>query len=150
MKFRKSGLPGGEGTCRWPWGGQLWLAHGMNTDSLWLTEAGPSAFPTTCVLCSGPQLCLTLVTPWTITRQAPLSIGFSRQECWNGLPCCLPGNLPNAGIEPAFLAMSPVLAGRFFTTSATWETPPSLAKQKCLLWKRNKDDVSWRKTILED
>ena len=51
-------------------------------------------------------------TPWTVARQVPLSMGFSRQEYWNGLlfPCL--GDLPNSGIEPASLA----LAGGFFTT----------------------------------
>ena len=52
--------------------------------------------------------------------QAPLSMGFSRQEFWSGLPWPLPGNLPNLGIKPMFL-MSPALAGGFFTTSAIWE-----------------------------
>ena len=46
------------------------------------------------------------VTPWTIARQAPLSVGFPRQEYWNGLP------FPDLGIEP----VSPALAGRVFTT----------------------------------
>ena len=41
------------------------------------------------------------VTPWTVARQAPLSMGFSRQEYWSGLPCPPPGNLPNPGIESA-------------------------------------------------
>ena len=63
------------------------------------------------------QLC---VTPWTVAHQTPLSMGFSRQEYWSGLPCPPPGDLPNPGIEPASLA-SPTLSGRFFTTSATWE-----------------------------
>ena len=40
------------------------------------------------------------VTPWTIAHQAPLSVGLSRQECWSGLPCPPPGDLPNPGIEP--------------------------------------------------
>ena len=40
------------------------------------------------------------MTPWTIALQAPLSMGFSRQEFWCGLPCPPPGNLPNPGIEP--------------------------------------------------
>ena len=40
------------------------------------------------------------MTPWTVARQAPLSIGFSRQEYWSGLPCHSPGDLPNPGIEP--------------------------------------------------
>ena len=40
------------------------------------------------------------VTPWTLARQAPSSIGFSRQEYWSGLPFPSPGDLPNPGIEP--------------------------------------------------
>ena len=55
-----------------------------------------------------------------LAHQAPLSMKFSRQEYWSGLPFPTPGDLPNAGIEttsPAF----PILAGVFFTTSATWE-----------------------------
>ena len=43
------------------------------------------------------QLC---VTPWTVAHQAPLSMGFSRQEYWSGLPCPSPGDLPNPGIKP--------------------------------------------------
>ena len=39
-------------------------------------------------------------TPWTVAYQAPLSMGFSRQECWSGLPFPSPGDLPNPGIEP--------------------------------------------------
>ena len=39
-------------------------------------------------------------TPWTVARQAPLSMGFSRQEYWSGLPFSSPGDLPNPGIEP--------------------------------------------------
>ena len=65
------------------------------------------------------QSCPTLSTPWTVAHQAPLSVGFSRQECWSGMPCPPPGDLPDPGIEPA----SPALAGRFFTSSATWEAP---------------------------
>ena len=55
-------------------------------------------------------------TPWTVARQSPLSMGFSRQEYWNGLPWPTPGDLS----EPASF-VSPVLAGGFFTTSATWK-----------------------------
>ena len=54
---------------------------------------------------------------WTIACQAPLSEGFSRQECWSGLPCCPLGDLPNPGMESKFL-MSSALAGQFFTTGA--------------------------------
>ena len=50
-------------------------------------------------------------TLWTVARQALLSMGFSRQEYWSGLPCPLPGDLPNPGIELASLT----LAGKFIT-----------------------------------
>ena len=53
--------------------------------------------------------------PWTVARQAPLSMGFFRQEYWSGLPFPTPGALPDLGIEPTSLASS-ALAGRFFTT----------------------------------
>ena len=48
-------------------------------------------------------------TLWTVAPQAPLSLGFSRQEYWSGLPCPPPGDLPDPGVEPASL-MSPELA----------------------------------------
>ena len=51
--------------------------------------------------------------------QASLSLGFSWQEYWNGLPFHPPEDSPNSGIEPA----SPALAGGFFTISTTWEAP---------------------------
>ena len=76
-------------------------------------------------------------TLWTVACQAPLSMGFSRQECWSKLPCPPPGDLPNPGIELSSL-MSPALTGRFFTTSATWEavvwTP--INKYTFLVWFR--------------
>ena len=62
------------------------------------------------------------VAPWTVTHQAPLSMGFPRQEYWSGLPFPSPGNLPDPGIESTSLA-PPALAGGFFITSATWEAP---------------------------
>ena len=68
------------------------------------------------------QSCLTLCDPTDSSHQAPLSIRFSRKDYWNGLPCPPLGNLPNLGIEHASLA-PPALAGRFFTTSTTWEAP---------------------------
>ena len=67
-----------------------------------------------------PNSYLTLVTPQIVTHQAPLSMEFSRQEYWSGLPFCSPRDLPHPGIKPASLA-SLALAGRFVTTSATWE-----------------------------
>ena len=48
-------------------------------------------------------LCLVMsdsFCPWTVALQAPLSMGFSRQEYWSGLPCLPPGYLPNPGIQP--------------------------------------------------
>ena len=57
-------------------------------------------------------------TLWTIAGQDPLSMGFSRQEYWNGLPFPTPGDLPNPGIEPAS-PLSPASVGGFFTTSTT-------------------------------
>ena len=64
------------------------------------------------------QLCPTFATPQPVACQAPLSMGFSRQEYWSGLPCPPPGDRPDPGIKPTSL-LSPALAGRFFTTSAT-------------------------------
>ena len=61
-------------------------------------------------------------TPWTVAHWAPLSIGFSRQKYWSGLPWPSSGDLPDLGIKPVSL-MSPALAGKFFTTSTTWEAP---------------------------
>ena len=45
------------------------------------------------------------VTPWTVAYQAPLSMGFSRQECWSGLPFPSPGGLPNTGIKSGSLSL---------------------------------------------
>ena len=52
------------------------------------------------------------MTPWTVAHQAPLSMGFSRQEYWSGLPFPPPGDLPDLGVEPT----SPALAGGIFNT----------------------------------
>ena len=56
-----------------------------------------------------------LATPWTVAHQAPPSMGFSRQEYWNGLPFPSPGDLPDPGIK-SMASMAPALAGGFFTT----------------------------------
>ena len=67
-------------------------------------------------ICVCVYVCLScdqlFVTPWTVAHQAPLSMGFSRQECWSGLPFLLPRDLPDPRIE----IVSPVLADTFFTT----------------------------------
>ena len=55
--------------------------------------------------------------PWTVAYQAPLSMGFSRQEYWSGLPFPSPGEIPNPGIEPRF----PALQADTFTLWATRE-----------------------------
>ena len=65
------------------------------------------------------------VTPWTVAHYAPLSMGFSRQEYWSGLPCPPPGDLPHPGIEPVF-RMSTAAVGRFFTSHATWKAQGEL------------------------
>ena len=66
----------------------------------------------------------------TVASKAPLSMRFSRQEYWSGITL-LQGNLPNPGMEPVSLT-SPALAGRFFTTSATWEAPNLPSHPVCL------------------
>ena len=79
------------------------------------------------------QLCVPLFEiPWTVARQAPLSMGFPRQEYWSGLSCPPPGDLPDPKVEPASL-MSPALADGFFTTSATWEAQFLVLKESLLL-----------------
>ena len=72
-----------------------------------------------CVLCHFSYVQI-FVTLWTVALQAPLSIGFSRQESWRGLPCPPPGDLLDQEIEPMSV-ISSALAGGFFTTNATWE-----------------------------
>ena len=64
-------------------------------------------------------------TPWTVAYQAPLSMGFSRQECWNGLPFPSPGDLPDTGIEPG----SPALQ-----TDAFPSEPPGTPGVEARIW----------------
>ena len=63
-------------------------------------------------------------TPWTIAHQAPLSMRFSGQEHWSGLPCPPPGDLPNTGIKPR----SPTLQADSFLTE---DHPPTLMPNAC-------------------
>ena len=65
------------------------------------------------------------VTIWTLACQAPVYMGFSRQEYWSGLPCPPPGNLPDPSIELRS-PMSSALAGGLFTTSSSWEAKGTL------------------------
>ena len=64
--------------------------------------------------CMGVSRIQLLVTPWAVACQAPLSMGFSRQECWRRLPFPTLGDLPNPWIQRS--SASPTLAGGFFTT----------------------------------
>ena len=66
--------------------------------------------------CSVAQSCPTLGGSRDCTHQAPPSMGFSRQECWSGLPCPPPGDLSDSGIEPEPLVF-PVMAGGFLLLS---------------------------------
>ena len=74
-------------------------------------------YPSVCQLLSRVQL---FVTSWTAAHQAPLSIGFSRQEYWSGLPFPSPGDLPDPGIEPG----SPALQADSLPTEL-WGKPPT-------------------------
>ena len=78
------------------------------------------------------------VTPWTVGPQAPLSMEFSRQEYWSGLPFLTPRDLPDPRIELASLAC-PALAGRFLTTSTTWEAHVKHRSKKRKVFQ---DDIS--------
>ena len=85
------------------------------------------------MLCYAVLSCFNCVrlfaTPWTVACQAPLSMGFSRQEYWSGLPCPSPGDLPDPGIRPTSL-VSPALTGGFFTTSAAAGSRPPVSTFK--------------------
>jgi len=63
-----------------------------------------------------PSVLSNSLDPWTVAHQAPLSMGFSRQECWNGLPFLSPRHLPNPGIKPTF-SVSPALQVDYFPLS---------------------------------
>ena len=88
----------------------------MEKSKIWLTK-----FPfSVCAVCWAALVMFDCGTLWTVAHQAPLPMGFSRQEYWSGLPCPPPGDLLNPGIKPTSLT-PPALTGGFFTTSATWE-----------------------------
>ena len=71
------------------------------SDKVWVTirSSFPRIVPFYACCCLGGK---SFVTPWTIARQAPLSMGFPRQEYWSGLPFASPGNLLHPGIESVF------------------------------------------------
>ena len=68
------------------------------------------------------QSSLTATLSDSVAHQPPLSMEFSRQKYWSGLPFLSAGDLPDPGVETVSLA-APVLAGRFFTPSTSWEAP---------------------------
>jgi len=77
------------------------------------SRAGPLFIPSTSIfILPVPVLCHVqlFATPWTVDRQAPLSLGFPSKNNWNGLPFSSPGDLPSSGTEPR----SPALAGEFW------------------------------------
>ena len=74
----------------------------------------------TCVLLSCLSHIRVVATAWTVAHQAPLSMRFSSQDYWTGLPCPPPGDLPHPGIEPMSL-ISPALSSSLFPTSTTWK-----------------------------
>ena len=78
----------------------------------------------------------------TVAGQAPLSMGFSRQEYWSGLPCPPPGDLPDPGFKHASLT-PPALAGRFFTTSVTRK--PRLNHRVTQCWVKNSNWILWQR-----
>ena len=82
------------------------------------------------------KLCPTLVTPWTVACQAPLSMGFSRQEYWSGLPFLSPGDLPDPGIELASSALtnrfSALASNSFLYHLATRVDPTSFVHAQLL------------------
>ena len=87
-------------------------------------------------LLSFVKIVLLFVTLWAVAHQAPLSMGFSKQEYQSGLPCPFLGDLPDPGIETASLTSS-ALAGRFFTTSATWEALINVEQATIILMPTN-------------
>ena len=78
------------------------------------------------------KLCLTLVIPWTVACQAPLSMGSSRQEHWSGLPFPSPGDLPDPGIEPVFPALQ-----ADDLPSELWGKPKLEGLRHFKIWKQN-------------
>ena len=81
----------------------------------WRGYPGLSKYMHACISAQSLSRVRLFATPWTVVCQAPLLMGFSRQEYWSGLPFSPPEDLLNPGIEPA-TPVSPALAGRFFTT----------------------------------
>ena len=97
--------------------------HRLRQETTHLAELGQQAtwWPIKDVLFSRQVVSDSFEIPWTIVGQAPLSMGFSRQKYWSGLPFPSPGDRPNPGIKPT----SPDLAGGFFTTEPLGKPIPN-------------------------
>ena len=104
---------------------ELILLHGSEIS--W--DLGPSIAMHACVLSHFSCVWLSALL-WTVAHLAPLSIRFSRQEYWSGLPCPPPEDLPDQGSN----LHSPALAGGFSTISTIWE---AMHVDKCLLEQQN-------------
>ena len=78
-------------------GSDSWIFRGFLSSILWNSTSYQGLQHTAVLTCS---VMSNSATPWTVAHQAPLSMGFSRQEYWSGLPCPPPGDRPNPGIEP--------------------------------------------------
>ena len=87
------------------------MTEGISTHTLY-TSTSSRDVSCRVYCCLVAKSCWLLVIPWTVACQAPLFMGFPRQEYWSRLPFSSSGDLPNQGIEPK----SPALTGRFFTT----------------------------------
>ena len=88
-------------------------------------------------------------TPWTVARQAPLSMGFSRQEYWNGSPFPSPGDFPNPGIDPGSPALqaetlSSEPPGNELTLNNLNEGPSPTSVCK---WEKSTDDSNLRRSV---
>ena len=90
----------------------------------------------TCTCAQSLQSCPTLWDLWTVAHQAPLSMGFSRQEYWSGLPFPPPEDLPNPGIKPISLASPALQAGTLPTEPAG--SPVNTALAWCLHWREGR------------
>ena len=108
------------------WGSQASLSFALSWSLLRLVSnelVMPSSRHILCHCGGGwvAKSCPTLATPWTVARQAPLSMGFSRQEYQSGLPCPSPGDLPHPGTEPRSPALQAVsLPTELWTTNYSW------------------------------
>ena len=130
-------------TPRWTsytWNFQVWFSEGLPCLLLAWLQVPPAQLLTYTLLqrafffCHPEVACMCVLscavrsnseTLWTVALQAPLFTGFSRQEYWSGLPFPSPGDLPSTGIEPKS-PVSPVLAGRFFTTEQLGKPLPEV------------------------